>query len=78
MQNAGSRSVRQSGSYGPATGEAQPVQFEVVHPQPIRICNPPRLKKIEIPKLAYAIVMRVLCNVCYDMRWDLVAPDPIS
>jgi len=72
-QTALSRSAPYPGSRSqPAVVEA--LEFEVVRLRPAQISlNPPRLRRIEIPKLAYAIFLRVIHNFCYDMRWDRMA-----
>jgi hypothetical protein len=50
---------------------ALPLHFEVVQLRPIRTSpDQPTLKRIRIPNLVYAIFLRVLYNLCYDMRWD--------
>jgi hypothetical protein len=65
VQNVASHSARNPGSYCP------PLQFEVVQLPSIQIYpNQPKLKKIQIPELLYAIFLRVLYNFCYDRRWD--------
>jgi hypothetical protein len=48
-----------------------PPQFEVVQLQ--FTPNLPRLKRIRIPKLVYAIFLRVLYNFCYDRHWDTLS-----
>ena len=73
-QNAASRSVRNPVWFGQPPEEAPSLRFEVIHARLIRICpNPPRLKKIEILKLIYAISLRVLCNFCYACVGDRLA-----
>jgi hypothetical protein len=49
----------------------QPVRFEMVQIQwTFTRQDQPSLRKAEIPKVLYAILLRALYNCCYDFHWD--------
>ncbi|MGO4885900.1 MAG: hypothetical protein ACLP59_34520 [Bryobacteraceae bacterium] len=53
---------------------APPLEFEVVQPVTVRQIPPkPKLKKTQIPKFIYAVVLLVLRTFCYDLGWDRFA-----